>query len=95
MSIAVVYRPPAMTEEQYIASWSGGPPVGPPGGLICHAGIGEGPAFFTVTIWESREAYDAFAPVFSEALRERGFSFGQPLILPVHQLLLPASQTRP
>lgn len=24
MAVAVVYRPPAMTAQQYIASWSGG-----------------------------------------------------------------------
>lgn len=96
MPIAVVYQPPAMTREQYMASWSDGPPIAPPKGLVCHAGIGEGQAFFTVTIWESREAYDAFAPLFSEAMRERGFSFGKPLILPVHQLLMPpASRTKP
>ena len=70
MAIAVIYRPPAMTAEQYRDSWTGGPPVGPPPGLISHAGIGDGAAFFTVTVWQSREAYDAFAPVFAQAMRE-------------------------
>lgn len=89
MAIAVVYRPPAMTAEQYRDSWTGGPPVGPPPGLIFHAGIGDGAAFFTVSVWESREAYDVFAPVFAQAMRERGFEFGRPEILPVHHLLPP------
>lgn len=89
MAIAVVYRPPAMTAEQYRASWTGGPPVAPPEGLIFHAGIGEGTAFFTVTVWESQAAYDAFAPAFAEAMARRGFTFGRPEILPVQQVLPP------
>ena len=89
MPIAVIYRPPAMTSEQYKQSWSGGPPVGPPPGLIFHAGIGEGEAFLTVTVWESQEAYDAFAPVFAKAMADQGFRFGEPEVLPVHQVLPP------
>jgi hypothetical protein len=90
VAIAVVYRPPAMTAEQYRDSWTGGPPVGPPPGLIFHGGIGDGAAFFTVSVWESRGAYDAFALVFAQAMRERGFEFGRPEILPVHHFLPPS-----
>ena len=89
MPIAVVYRAPAMTAEQYNSSWTGGAPVAPPPGLIFHAGVGEGAAFFTVSVWESHAAYDAFAPVFAQAMAARGFQFGRPEILPVHQVLLP------
>ena len=78
-----------MTAEQYRESWRGGPPVGPPPGLIFHAGIGEGEAFFTVSVWETRDAYDAFAPLFASAMAERGFRFDAPEILPVHQVLAP------
>lgn len=91
MAIAVVYRPPAMTAQQYRESWAGGPPLAPPPGLIVHAGIGEGADFFTVTIWESKEAYDAFAPKFAKAMSDMGFRFGAPQILPVHQLLPPGA----
>ena len=45
MAIAVVYRAPAMTAEQYNKRWEGGPPVAPPPGLIFHAGVGEGIEF--------------------------------------------------
>jgi hypothetical protein len=89
MAIAVVYRPPAMTADQYKESWSGGAPVSAPPGLIFHAGIGEGAAFMTVTVWDSREAYDAFAPTFTRIMSEQGFRFGAPEILPVHHLLRP------
>jgi hypothetical protein len=57
--------------------------------LIFHAGIGEDTAFFAVTVWESQAAYDAFAPVLTQAMRERGFEFGKPEILPVHHFLPP------
>jgi hypothetical protein len=77
-----------MTAEQYKESWVGGPPVSPPPGLIFHAGIGEGADFLTVTVWESRAAYDAFAPTFSRVMSEKGIQFGTPEILPVHHVLL-------
>ena len=89
MAIAVLYRPPAMTAEQYKESWGGGPPVSPPPGLIFHAGMGEGADFTTITVWESRDAYDAFAPIFARVMRERGLVFGSPQIVPVHQVLIP------
>lgn len=91
MAIAVVYRPPAMTAEQYKASWSGSgnPPVAVPPDLLFHAGVGEGDSFFTVSIWKSREAYDAFAPMFKLTMRKSGFEFGEPVILPVHHYIAP------
>jgi hypothetical protein len=48
MAIAVVYRPPEMTAEQYNTSWSGsdGPPLPVPPGLVFHAGVWEGSKFF-------------------------------------------------
>ena len=90
MTIAVVYRPPAMTAEQYKASWrEDRSPVPLPQGLLFHAGLGEGESFFTVTVWESREAYDAFAPMFKKTMSEQGFSFGEPAIYPVHHFIQP------
>ena len=91
MAIAVVYRPPAMTAEQYNASWSGSEdsPLPVPPGLLFHAGVGEGEGFFTLTVWKSREAYDAFAPRFKAAMRERGFEFGEPSILTVNHYIEP------
>jgi len=85
--IAVVYKPPAMSAEDYRASWAEGAPVAPPPGLVFHAGIGEGAEFATITVWDSRESYDAFAPIFTEAMAAKGFRFGPPQILPVHHLL--------
>ena len=87
MAIAAVYRPPAMTAEQYKESWRAGPPVSLPPGLIFHGGVGEGEGFFTVSVWESSEAYIAFAPIFTQAMSEMGFRFGTPEILPVHHTL--------
>ena len=34
MAIAVVYKVPAMSADQYRQSWLGDPPVAPPAGLI-------------------------------------------------------------
>ncbi len=91
MPIAVLYRPPAMTAEQYKASWSQGAPVAAPAGLLFHAGIGEGEAFFTVSVWRDREAYDAFAPRFKQAMSEQGLALGEPTILKVLQYIEPCT----
>ena len=90
MAIGVVYRPPAMTADQYKESWSGSDdsPVPIPSGLLFHAGVGEGDDFFTITVWESQEAYEGFAPMFKQAMSEMGFSFGAPAILPVHHMII-------
>ena len=87
MAIAVMYRPPALTAAQYKESWADGSPVAPPPGLIFHAGMGDGADFVTVTVWQSREAYDAFAPMFARAMQAKGLQIGTPQILPVHRFL--------
>jgi hypothetical protein len=87
MAIAVVYRPPALDAETYKASWAEGSPMPDPEGLLFHAGIGEGDDFFTVSVWESREAYDAFGSRLKEALGAEGYEGGAPKILPVHHTI--------
>jgi hypothetical protein len=81
-----------MTAEKYNLSWSTGndPPVPPPQGLIFHAGVGDGDEFFTVSIWETREAYDAFASHFKDEMSRRGFDFGTPSIFSVHHCIAPS-----
>ena len=87
MKIAVVYRPPAVSSDQYLASWANGSPMPDPTGLLFHAGVGEGDDFFTISIWENQEAYEAFASRFESALGEQGFEGGAPKILPVHHTI--------
>jgi hypothetical protein len=78
-----------MTAEQYKESWAGSDdaPVPVPVGLLFHAGVGEGNDFFTITLWESEEAYADFAPLFKQAMSERGLTFGAPALLPVHHMI--------
>jgi hypothetical protein len=87
MKIAVVYRPPALDVNTYKATWASDVAKGNPDGLLFHAGVGEGEDFFTMSVWESREAYDAFAGGFKETLGDAGFEGGKPLILPVHHTI--------
>ncbi|HVE92318.1 MAG TPA: hypothetical protein VNE62_08470 [Actinomycetota bacterium] len=93
MTLAVVYRAPAMSAEQYKDSWAGSndAPVPVPRGLLFHAGVGEGDEFFTISVWESDEAYADFAPMFKQAMSEKGFNFGSPAMLPVHHWIEPTS----
>jgi heme-degrading monooxygenase HmoA len=78
MKIAVVYRPPALDAETYKATWASDVAKGNPEGLIFHAGVGEGDDFFTMSVWESQEAYNAFASGFKETLGAAGFAGGKP-----------------
>ena len=87
MAIAVVYRPPAVTAEKYKALWASGSAMPDAQGLMFHAGVGEGDDFFTISVWESPEAYDAFASGFKEAVGAAGFEGGAPQILPVHHMI--------
>jgi heme-degrading monooxygenase HmoA len=87
MPIAVVYSPPAVTEETYKGLWASGSPMPDAEGLLFHAGVGEGDDFFTISVWESREAYDAFSSGFKEAVGTAGFEGGAPKILPVHHTI--------
>jgi len=65
--------------------------VAPPG-LIFHAGIGEGADFFTVTVWESQDADDTFAPTFARVMRAKaGYRFGPPNVLSVQHFLPPSA----
>jgi heme-degrading monooxygenase HmoA len=56
-------------------------------GLLFDAGVGEGDDFFTISVWESPEAYDAFASGFKEAVGAAGLEGGAPQILPVHHTI--------
>lgn len=89
MAIAVVYRAPAMSGATYKESWGGSSeaPVPVPQGLLFHAGVGEGADFFTITVWDTKESYDAFAPAFKQAMSQMGFDFGAPALLPVHHTI--------
>jgi hypothetical protein len=72
---------------EYKASWADRSPRPDLQGLLFHAGVGEDDDFFTVSVWESREAYDAFASRFKEALGAEGYEGGAPKILPVHHTI--------
>ena len=59
-----------------------------PQGLIFHAGVGEGDQFFDrLRVGGHRDAYDAFASQFKQALGAEGFQGGAPEILPVHHTI--------
>src|SRR4029450_7120666 len=78
MPIAVVYRPPSVTAEKYKGTWASGSPMPDAPGLMFHAGVGEGDDFFTISVWESRETYDAFASGFKEAVGAAGLEGDRP-----------------
>src|SRR4029450_8811560 len=78
MAVAVVYRPPAVTAEKYKDLWASGSPMPDAQGLLFHAGVGEGDDFFTISVWESRETYDAFASGVKEAGAAPGLEGDRP-----------------
>ncbi len=75
MPIAVLYRPPAVTAEQYKATWSQGAPVAVPAGLVLEKAMPFSPSIF--------------APRFKQAMSEQGIVLGEPTILEVLQYIEP------
>ena len=51
--------------------------------------MGEADEFFTISVWESQESYDEFAPVFKQVMADMGFDFGTPATLSVHHMIDP------
>jgi len=57
---------------------------GNPPGRLSHVAALKGTGYFVVDIWESREAFDAFAPVLIPLIEAVGGSFPKIEVAPVH-----------
>jgi len=42
-----------------------------------------------MSVWETQEVYNEFAPSFKQAMADMGFDFGTPATLVVHHMINP------
>ena len=90
MAIAICYNPPAMTAAMYdeglgILAARG---HGQPAGRLYHCTFGPGDKLQILDIWESLEAVQKFGETFLPIAQELGLDLGQPVIEPVHHIIL-------
>jgi hypothetical protein len=93
MTVGIRMKIPGVTEEQFDKVNSRIDPTGdPPKGLLFHASGPIDDGWGVIDFWESRQAFDAFAPRIQQAAAAAGVELqGQPDVkeFPVHETFQP------
>jgi len=93
MAVGIRIKFAGMTQEQFDAVNGHVDPAGdPPKGLLFHASGPIGSGWGVVDFWESRDAFDAFAPRIQASVGAAGVELqGAPDIeeFPVHETFVP------
>ena len=91
MALAFYFAPKAMSAQQYNEcitrlqkAGAGHPP-----GRLYHASFGSPEAVAVFDIWTSQAAFDAFGQTLMPILQQLGADSGQPMVMPVHNLIAP------
>jgi hypothetical protein len=87
MAVALYFAPRSLSTAQYeeVTARLGAAGVMPPAGCQSHCAFAAGPGGLHVfEVWESAEAFQAFAATLMPILAEVGVEVGQPLVTPVH-----------
>lgn len=94
MAIGVYFAPPAMSAAQYdecikLLKKSG---AGNPPGRSYHATFGSKDKLMVFDVWTSQKAFDRFAKTLMPILQQIGLDAGQPQVMDVHKVIVPASK---
>ena len=94
MAVAVYFHPQGLTVDKLneIEQRLEGAGQGLPAGILHHSVFGEDGSLMVYDIWESREAYDAFASVLLPFIRDVGLDPGQPDVMPVQSMFQKATE---
>jgi hypothetical protein len=92
MAIGVYFAPAAMSSEQYgecikLLRKAG---AGNPPGRTYHAAFGAPDHIMVFDVWTSQAAFDKFGKTLMPILQQIGIDPGQPSIMPMHKVILPA-----
>ena len=94
MAIGVYFHPPAMTAAKYDEcikalkkAGAGNPP-----GRTYHASFGPKDKLMVFDIWTSQAAFDKFGKTLMPILQKLGIDAGQPAVMPMHKVILPAAK---
>jgi hypothetical protein len=92
MAIGVYFSPPAMSTKQYdecikLLKKAG---AGHPPGRSYHATFGPSEKLMVFDVWTSQAAFDKFGKILMPILQQIGLEAGQPTVMPVHRVIVPA-----
>jgi hypothetical protein len=94
MAIGIYFSPPAMSASQYDecikALKKAG--VGNPAGRSYHVAFGPNEKLMVFDVWTSQAAFDKFGKTLMPILQQLGIDAGQPTVMPVHKVILPAAR---
>jgi hypothetical protein len=94
MAIGVYFAPAAMSAAQYdeciaMLRKAG---AGNPSGRTYHAAFGPSDKLMVFDVWTSQAAFDKFGKTLMPILQQLGLDAGQPQVMPVHNVIVPAKK---
>lgn len=95
MAIGIYFAPGAMSAEKYdecikLLRKAG---AGNPTGRSYHASFGPKDKLMVFDVWTSQAAFDRFGKTLTPILQQLGIDPGQPNVMPMHKVILPAAKT--
>src|SRR5215831_17283145 len=92
MAIGIYFSPAAMSAAKYDEcikalkkAGAGNPP-----GRTYHAAFGPNDKLMVFDVWTSQAAFDKFGKTLMPILQQHGLDPGQPNIMPMHKVIMPA-----
>ena len=97
MAIGIYFAPAAASAEKYdecikLLRKAG---AGNPSGRSYHASFGPKDKLMVFDVWTSQAAFDKFGKTLMPIMQQIGVDPGQPSIMPVHKVILPAPKVAP
>ncbi len=94
MAIGIYFSPAAMSAAKYdecvkLLRKAG---AGNPAGRSYHASFGPKDKLMVFDVWTSQKAFDKFGKTLMPILEKLGIDAGQPTVMPVHKVILPAAK---
>ena len=89
MALGIYFRPAGFTPEAYdtVIGKLEAAGVGQPEGRLYHASMVVDGLIEVYDVWESQETFEAFGAVLVPILNEVGSDPGEPMVVPVHNLI--------
>ena len=94
MAIGIYFAPGAMSAKKYdecikLLRKAG---AGNPPGRSYHASFGPKDKLMVFDVWTSQAAFDRFGKTLMPILQGLGIDPGQPSVMPIHKVILPAAR---
>ena len=94
MAIGIYFSPAAMSVAKYdecikLLKKAG---AGNPAGRSYHTAFGTNDKLMVFDVWTSQAAFDKFGKTLMPILQQLGIDSGQPTVMPVHKVIIPAAK---